>query len=203
MIILGLTGSIGMGKTTVTEQFASLGAATSNADTIVHGLLTADEEVITQIGERFPEAVGKGGVNRQKLGDLVFGNAQHIKWLERILHPKVKAAEVAFAQAAEAAGRWLVVMDIPLLFETGAEKRMDYTAVVSAPYEVQRERVLARAGMTEEKFEAILALQVPDEEKRRRADFVIPTDQGMDASLAVVKTIMDTLKLKEQKRNEG
>lgn len=193
MIILGLTGSIAMGKTTVTNQFAAAGAATTNADAIVHHLLAEDASVIAAIAEAFPDAVTDKRVDRRALGNAVFGNDDALKKLEAILHPRVREAEVAFVLHAEAEGKWLVVLDIPLLYETGADSRCDKVVVVSASAEIQQQRVMQREGMTAEKFRNILARQMPDAEKRRRADFVIETDKGLEHSAAEVRRIMQQL----------
>lgn len=197
MIILGLTGSIGMGKSTVTAQFAEAGAATTNADTIVHGLLAEDKEVIARVGKAFPQAVENGIINRRILGNRVFGDDAAMQVLESILHPKVRAAEMAFILKAQQAGREVAVLDIPLLYETGADTRCDVVVVVTAPQAVQRERVLSRPGMTEAKFHDILARQLPDEEKRARADFVIETHKGLEHSAAKVREILHSLKHKD------
>lgn len=201
MIVIGLTGSIAMGKSTISRQFAELGAVISNSDEVVHGLLENDAEVIQAVTELFPSAVCEGKIDRSTLGKIVFADDVALKKLEAILHPKVRMAEEACVAQAKRKGAWLVVLDIPLLFETHTEKRVDKVVVVTAPYEVQKSRVLARPGMTEEKFEQVLRRQVPDEEKRRRADFIVHTDKGMDESFAVVKDIVKTLKqIEEQKR---
>lgn len=196
MIVLGLTGSIGMGKSTVTGQFADEGAAVTNADAIVHRLLEEDAKVIAAIAARFPDAVEQGKVDRRRLGDAVFGDDAAMKALESILHPRVRAEEVAFVLKAQNAGKWLAVLDIPLLFETGADARCDAVVVVTAPEAVQRERVLARPGMTEEKFRRVLARQMPDAEKRARADYVVETHDGLERSAREVRRIMQELKEK-------
>lgn len=201
MIILGLTGSIAMGKTTVTNQFAHAGAATTNADAIVHALLEKDAKVIAAVQEAFPQAVENGIVNRRALGDAVFADSAAMKTLENLLHPRVRAAEVAFVLKAQKEGKWLVVLDIPLLFETGADARCDKVVVVSASAEIQRERVMSRSGMTEEKFRAILARQMPDAEKRARADYIIETDNGLEHSAAQVRAIIDELQQLEGHRH--
>lgn len=198
MIVLGLTGSIGMGKTTVTGQFADAGAATTNADAIVHALLEKDEKVIAAIGEQFPEAIDDGKVSRQKLGAAVFNDDIAIRKLEHILHPRVRAAEVSFVLKSQKEGKELVVLDIPLLYESGADARCDAVVVVTAPEDVQRERVMSRPHMTEEKFRAILSRQLPDAEKRTRADFIIETHKGLEHSAEAVQTVIAALKKKKE-----
>lgn len=194
VVILGVTGSIAMGKSTVTQMFADCGAATTNADTIVHDLYTQDAEVIRFIEEHWPSAVEAGAVDRKKLGAAVFGDDTAIRKLEALLHPKVKQTEEAFVQQAAAAGKWLMVLDIPLLYETGAERRCDYVAVVSSPPEVQKARALSRPNMTEEKFAQILSRQLPDAEKRQRADFIIDTGKTLLHAESDVKKTVKQLK---------
>ena len=175
MIRIGLTGSIGMGKSTVLQMFADFGAAVWNADDAVHRLYARGGKGVPFIEKAFPDAVVDGAVDRARLANLVLGDADAVKKLEAIVHPLVGEDREAFMAAAENTGADAVVLDIPLLFENGLEKFFDAVVVVSAPAEVQRARVLARPGMTEEKFEAILKLQTPDAEKRQRADYVIDT----------------------------
>jgi dephospho-CoA kinase len=175
MIRIGLTGSIGMGKSTVLQMFADFGAAVWNADDAVHRLYARGGKGVPFIEKAFPDAVVDGAVDRARLAKLVLGDADAVKKLEAIVHPLVGEDREAFMAAAENTGADAVVLDIPLLFENGLEKFFDAVVVVSAPAEVQRARVLARPGMTEEKFEAILKLQTPDAEKRQRADYVIDT----------------------------
>ena len=175
MIRIGLTGSIGMGKSTVLLMFADFGAAVWNADDAVHRLYARGGKGVPFIEKAFPDAVVDGAVDRARLAKLVLGDADAVKKLEAIVHPLVGEDREAFMAAAENTGADAVVLDIPLLFENGLEKFFDAVVVVSAPAEVQRARVLARPGMTEEKFEAILKLQTPDAEKRQRADYVIDT----------------------------
>jgi len=189
-VVIGLTGSIGMGKTLVTAQFAALGAKTCNADDIVHGLLAQGGAAVAEVGAQFPGVVKDGAVDRQALGKIVFADGEKRKLLEGIIHPKVIAAEEAFVARAKAEGVKFVVLDIPLLFETGGDKRFDKTVVVSAPHFIQRKRVLRREGMTEEKFARILASQMPDKEKRQRADFVVQTGFGRGYSLWQVRRIV-------------
>lgn len=191
MIVLGLTGSIGMGKSTTARMFRDAGVPVHDSDETVHRLYAG--EAARLIEKRFPGVVHDGLVDREKLAKAVLGQPDALKDLERIVHPLVRADADAFLERHRQEGARLALLDIPLLFETGGEDRVDRIVVVTAPVEVQRERVLARAGMTEEKFEAILSRQVPDEEKRRRADYIIDTGQGMDAARRRVAEIVDEL----------
>ena len=191
MIVLGLTGSIGMGKSTTARMFRDAGVPVHDSDETVHRLYAG--EAARLIEKRFPGVVHDGVVDREKLAKAVLGQPDALKDLERIVHPLVRADADAFLERHRQEGARLALLDIPLLFETGGEDRVDRIVVVTAPVEVQRERVLARAGMTEEKFEAILSRQVPDEEKRRRADYIIDTGQGMDAARRRVAEIVDEL----------
>lgn len=175
--ILGLTGSIGMGKSAVAAMLRGLGVPVFDADAAVHELQGPGGACIAPIERAFPGTTGPQGVDRQKLGAAVFGNPEALKLLESIVHPEV--AEMRRAFLADNADAPLIVFDIPLLFEKTGNHGLDAVAVVSAPYEQQRERVLARPGMTEEKFAQILKLQVPDAEKRARADHVIDTGTSL------------------------
>jgi dephospho-CoA kinase len=185
--ILGLTGSIGMGKSTVAAMMRELGVPVFDADAAVHVLQGPGGALLPEIEAAFPGTTGAAGVDRPKLGAAVFGDREKLTRLEAIVHPAVADMRGAFLR--ENADRPLIVFDIPLLFEKGGAQALDAVAVVSAPAEVQRARVLARPGMTAEKFEQILALQVPDAEKRQRADFVI--DTGTD--LATTRTAVERL----------
>ena len=182
MVILGLTGSIGMGKTTVANALRACGAAIYDADAAVHRLLAPGGAAVATVLARFPDAAtGEGAAraaDRRVLGARVFADPEALAELEAILHPLVRAGERHFLATSQRRGCRLAVLDMPLLFETGGETRCDATLVVSAPGFVQRARVLGRARMTEERLAAILARQMPDAEKRRRADFVIRT--GLD-----------------------
>lgn len=191
MIILGLTGSIGMGKSTTAKMFADAGVPVSDADRMVHALYAG--AAVPHIEKAFPGTVSDGVVDRDKLAATVLGNPARLRELEAIVHPLVRAETDAFVERHRQAGAPLIVLDIPLLFEIGGMGRVDRILVVTAPADVQRERVLSRPGMTEEKFEAILAKQVPDAEKRRRADFVIDTSRGMDAAREDVLRIIAEL----------
>lgn len=192
--VLGITGSIAMGKSTVTQMFADCGAATTSADAIVHELYTQNEEVIAYVRQHWPDAVVDGQVDRKKLGAAVFGDDAAVKRLEALLHPKVKQTEEDFVRQAQAARQWLAVLDIPLLYETGAETRCDYVVVVTSPPEIQKSRALARANMTEEKLAHILSRQMPDAEKRARADFIVDTGKTLLHSESEVKKIVKLLK---------
>lgn len=191
MIILGLTGSIGMGKSTTAQMFRDAGVPVHDSDEAVHRLYAGAAAPL--IEARFPGTVDNGVVDREKLSKQVLGQPEALRDLERIIHPLVRADADAFLQASRAAGAAFAVMDIPLLFETQGEGRVDKIAVVSAPEAVQRARVLARPGMTSEKLEAILARQVPDAEKRARADFIIDTGSGLDATRRDVQAIITQL----------
>ncbi|MFC3723912.1 dephospho-CoA kinase [Neoaquamicrobium sediminum] len=191
MIVLGLTGSIGMGKSTTARMFRDAGVPVHDSDETVHRLYAG--KAARLIEKRFPGVVHDGVVDREKLAKAVLGQPDALKDLERIVHPLVRADADAFLERHGQEGARLALLDIPLLFETGGEDRVDRIVVVTAPAEVQRERVLVRPGMTEEKFEAILSRQVPDAEKRRRADYIIDTGQGMDAARRRVAEIVDEL----------
>ena len=189
--VLGLTGSIGMGKSAVAAMFAGLNVPVFDADAAVHRLQGPGGELLPEIEAAFPGSTGPDGVNRGKLGAAVFGNRAELARLEGIVHPAVARLRAAFL--AENAGRPLVVFDIPLLFEKGGQAQVDAVVVVSAPAEVQRERVLARPGMTAEKFAQILALQVPDAEKRARADHVIDTGTSLAETRHAVQALVHRL----------
>ena len=188
MFVLGLTGSLGMGKSTTTKFFVEEGVPVHDADAVVHRLYEA--EAAPLIEKTFPGTTTGGKVDREKLAQRVLDNAAAIKMLEAIVHPLVRASENRFLAEAERKGATVAVLDIPLLFETGGDKRCDAVVVVSAPATVQRERVFARPGMTEQKFASIIAKQMPDDEKRKRADFVVDTSKGLDAARAQVRDIL-------------
>lgn len=191
MIVLGLTGSIAMGKSTTAAIFAEAGVPVHDSDAAVHRLYRGAAAPL--IEARFPGTVAGGVVDREKLGKAVLGDARALRDLEKIVHPLVRADADAFVARHREAGAKLVLLDIPLLFETGGEERVDRIVVVTAPLQVQRERVLSRPGMSEEKFAAILARQLPDEEKRARADFIIDTSLGMEAARIAVQDIVEEL----------
>ncbi|WP_341365210.1 dephospho-CoA kinase [Thalassospira sp. SN3W] len=193
MVILGLTGSIGMGKSTAAGMFRYLGVPVHDADASVHHLMAPDGAAFEPIISAFPDVLQDGRIDRQILGPIVFADSDALKCLEAILHPLVRGEENRFLKQNRLAQRPLVVLDIPLLFETAGEKRCDQVAVVSAPEFIQRQRVMARSGMTEAKFSAILAKQMPDREKRRKADFIIPTGLGRAVTFAKIRTIVDQL----------
>ena len=188
---LGLTGSIGMGKSTVARMFAELGVPVFDADAAVHRLQGKGGRLVAAIEAAFPDTTGPDGVNRTALGEAVLGKPALLGRLEAIVHPAVVEERAAFLR--EHAVAPLVVFDIPLLFETGGEARVDKIAVVSAPASMQRARVLARPGMTEQRFAAILARQTPDAEKRARADYVIDTGGSLDRTRARVAEIVANL----------
>ncbi len=194
MIIIGLTGSIGMGKSTVAAMFAEEGVPVLDSDATVHALYAPGGRAVAPVEAAFPGVTKNGGIDRAMLSMHVVGNAGATKRLEEIVHPLVRAAQAEIIQAHRDAGAPLLLMDIPLLFEGDGHKAVDKTVVVSAPPNVQRARVLARPGMTEAKFEAILALQMPDAEKRARADFVIDTGASLDETRAQVRAVLDALR---------
>ena len=193
MIVLGLTGSIGMGKSTAARQLRRLGFPVHDADAVVHRLLARGGAAVTAIAAAFPGVVRDGAVDRRALGGLVFGNPVLLKRLEAILHPLVRQAEHKFLARARRQRRRLVVLDIPLLFETGGQARCDAVAVVSAPPFVQARRVLARPGMTPERLEAIRRSQMADADKRRRADVIIPTGRGYRPALRALVQVTAAL----------
>jgi dephospho-CoA kinase len=188
MVVIGLTGSLGMGKSTTSRFFAEAGIPVFDADETVHRLYAGD--AAAPIEAAFPGTTGEQGVDREKLALAVLGNAAALARLEAIVHPLVRQEEQRFLAAARYTGARVAVLDIPLLFETGGDGRVDAVVVVSAPPEVQRARAFERPGMTEEKFRALLAKQMPDEEKRRRADFVVDSSQGYDFARAQVHAIL-------------
>lgn len=188
MITLGLTGSIGMGKSTVAKMFAEEGVPVFDADAAVHRLQGPEGALVAEIEAHFPGTTGAAGVNRGALAERVLGEPEALRRLEALVHPAVAREREAFLAAHAAAP--LVLLDIPLLFEAGGWNQVDRIAVVSAPPGVQRERVLARPGITPEKLEAILARQMPDAEKRARADYVIPTGGTFETTRAAVRAIV-------------
>lgn len=192
--IIGLTGSIGMGKSETARMFARLGVPVHDADATVHALYGRGGLAAAPIAAAFPEAVHGGQVDRAALARLVTGDDAAMQRLEAIVHPLVVKERDAFLAAAAAAGEAFVAFDIPLLFETGRGGEVDAIVVVSAPHHVQRERVLARPGMTLDRLEAIHARQVPDAEKRAKADFVVETGKGLDHAFEQVQRIMAELK---------
>ncbi len=193
MIVLGLTGSIGMGKSTVAKMFAEEGAPAFDSDAAVHQLYAKGGAAVAAVGAEFPAAIRDGAVDRALLSPLVLESPAALKRLEQIVHPFVRQAQVEFAENARAMGAAFVVFDIPLLLEGKNADLFDKIIVVSAPADVQRARVLARPGMTEEKFQQILARQMPDAEKRARADFVIDTGGTLEEARAQVRAVLDAL----------
>ncbi len=191
MILLGLTGSIGMGKSTTAKLFCDFGVPVHDSDEAVHRLYRGKAAPLVEAA--FPGTTVDGVVDRAKLAERVLGDREALKRLEAIVHPLVRADATAFLKPHHAAGAPLAVVDIPLLYETDGRNRVDLVAVVTAPYEVQRERVLSRPGMTEEKFQKILAKQVPDAQKREMADFVIDTSRGIEAARDQVADIIEKL----------
>jgi dephospho-CoA kinase len=194
MIILGLTGSIGMGKTTTAQMFRDEGADVFDADAAVHALYAAGGAAGPPLRPLFPEAVGADGrVDRGTLGRMLETDPSRVGDLEAVVHPLVRAARDGFLQAARTAGASVAVLDIPLLFETGADARVDAVVVVTAPAEVQRARVLLRPGMDEVRFGFLSSRQLPDADKRRRADFLVDTGSGFDAARRQVQAVMATV----------
>ncbi|MCM8731159.1 dephospho-CoA kinase [Hephaestia sp. GCM10023244] len=191
-LTIGLTGSIGMGKTTAAAMFAAEGAPVFDADAVVHALQGPGGRLVAAIEALFPGTTGPDGVDRAALGGAVLGDREKLRQLEALVHPAVAEERRHFL--ATHADAPLVVLDIPLLFETGGEAHVDKVVVVSAPEAVQRARVLKRPGMTEARFAAILARQTPDAEKRARADFVIRTDCPMDATRAQIRAVIACLR---------
>jgi dephospho-CoA kinase len=188
MVILGLTGSIGMGKSTAAGFFAEAGAPVHDADAAVHQLYAGT--AAAAIEAAFPGTTAGGKVDRVRLSEQVLEDPAALKRLEAIVHPLVRRDEERFLREAEGAGATIAVLNIPLLFETGGDKRCDAVVVVSAPPEMQRARVMTRPGMTEEKFASLLGKQVPDAEKRRRADFVVDSSKDLDSTRAQVRAIL-------------
>jgi dephospho-CoA kinase len=191
MTVLGLTGSIGMGKSTVARMFAEAGVPVFDADAMVHQLQGPEGALVGEIERRFPGSTGPAGVDRKVLAAMVLGDSAALARLEALVHPAVAAARKAFLRRHR--GAPLVVLDIPLLFEKGRAAEVDKVAVVSAPAEIQRARVLARSDMTEARFARVLALQMPDAEKRAKADFVIPTGGSLEETNAAVRSIIACL----------
>ena len=198
MLVLGLTGSIGMGKSTTARFFAQEGVPVHDADATVHTLY--EGEAVAPVEAAFPGSTANGKVDREKLSRQVLGKPEAMQRLEAIVHPLVRRAEQRFLAEAEKSGAAIAVLDIPLLFETRGEERCDAVVVVSAPEEMQRARAFERPGMTDEKFAALLAKQVPDSEKRARADFVVDTSQGFDSAHAQVRAILARAKTLPKRR---
>ncbi|MGZ8389033.1 MAG: dephospho-CoA kinase [Rhodoplanes sp.] len=198
MIVIGLTGSLGMGKSATALMFAEAGVPVHDADATVHRLYEGD--AVEPIQAAFPGVTSTGRIDREKLGARVLNDAAALKRLEAIVHPLVRREEERFLAEAEARGARCALLDIPLLFEMGADQRVDVVVVVSAPFEEQRRRVLRRPGMTAERFESLLVKQLPDAEKRQRADFVVDTSQGFDSARAQVRAILQNLERMPKRR---
>lgn len=194
MKIVGLTGSIGMGKSTTASLFKEQGVPVYDADAAVHEIYGRGGAAVEPVGDAFPGVVVGGAIDRARLGVQVLGTPEALKTLEGIVHPLLGQHRRTFFEHAEVNGTDLVVLDVPLLFETGGDRGLDAVIVVSAPEHVQRERVLARPGMTLEKLEAILARQLPDSEKRARADIVIDTSHGVEDARRQVKEAMSRIR---------
>ena len=194
MITIGLTGSIGMGKSTTAAMFAAEGAPVYDADAEVHKLQGVGGAAVDAIAAAFPGSVQDGAVDRQALGAQVFGHPERLQQLNGIIYPLLAEGRAKFFADAEAAGVDMVVLDIPMLFETGGEARMDAVVVVTAPEHVQRERVLARPGYGADRLDAILARQMHDSEKRARAHFTVDTGEGMEAARRQVREIIAVLR---------
>ncbi|HVV65373.1 MAG TPA: dephospho-CoA kinase [Rhizomicrobium sp.] len=195
-LLIGLTGSIGMGKSETARLFARLGVAVYDSDAAVHRLYEPGGAAVAAIAAAFPGSVNDGRVDRAALSERLAGDEAAFRRLEAIVHPLVAEEQRRFLEQAAVRGDDLVVLDIPLLFETGGQARMDAVVVVSAPGEVQRRRVLERPGMSAEKLDRILSRQTPDAEKRARADYVVETDKGLDQALEQVKKIVAELRAK-------
>jgi len=193
MIVLGLTGSIGMGKSTVANMFAEEGVPVCDSDALVHALYAPGGAAVAPVGVAFPGVVRDGGVDRAALSAALRADPSALNRLEAIVHPLVNEAQRAFLDDAKAQGARLAILDIPLLFETGSQSKVDKVVVVSAPAETQRARVMARPGMSEDKFAWLLARQTPDSEKRARADFVIDTGGPLEATRVHVRALLDDL----------
>jgi dephospho-CoA kinase len=190
VILLGLTGSIGMGKSTTAGLLREEGVPVHDSDAAVHDLYAVGGAAVGPVGQAFPSARVDGRIDRARLAAEVVGHPEALERLEALVHPLVAAHRDALVQNARRDGAPVVAFDIPLLFETGAENGLDAVVVVSAPADVQRRRVLARPGMTAEKFEAILARQTPDPDKRARADFIVDTGHGVESARAQVREIL-------------
>jgi dephospho-CoA kinase len=195
MVILGLTGSIAMGKSTAADMFRRLRVPVHDSDAEVHRLMGPKGAAVVQVEAAFPGVTKNGAIDRAALGVRVFGKPDELRRLERILHPLVAEARNKFTRRQAARGAPVVVYDIPLLFEVGADDLCDAVVVVSAPASLQRQRVLRRAGMSEERLASVLARQMPDAHKRRRADFVVPTGLGRAETLRHIKQIVALAKL--------
>jgi dephospho-CoA kinase len=200
MMVIGLTGSIGMGKSTAATMLRRLGVPVFEADREVHALLGKTGRAVADVAARFPDVAAGNGIDRGRLGEKVFSDERARRDLEAILHPLVRAAEWRFLKAAVMRRAKVVVLDLPLLFETGADRVCDATVVVTAPAFLQEERVLRRTHMTRARFESIRASQMSDAEKRRRADFVVPTGAGVGTTLKSLRRIVTLARAAEESR---
>jgi dephospho-CoA kinase len=194
MIVIGLTGSIGMGKSTVAQMFAEEGAPAFDSDAVVHQLYARGGAAVAPVEAAFPGVAKNGVIDRSALSARLVDNPEAIKQLEAIVHPLVRRAQTEFLDRHRQAGVAAAVLDIPLLFESGGAERVDRIVVVSAPAAVQKQRVISRPGMSEEKFAYLLSRQTPDAEKRARADFVIDTGGELEATRAQVRAVLDALR---------
>jgi len=201
VVVIGLTGSIGMGKSTTARFFARAGVPVHDADSAVHRLYAGAAAPV--IEAEFPGVSGAQGIDRDKLAKRVLSDPEALRRLEGIIHPLVRREEARFLDEAERAGAPIAVLDIPLLFETGADRRVDTVVVVTAPAEIQRARAFRRTGMTEEKFQALLAKQMPDAEKRCRADFVVDTSKGFDFAREQVRAILQAASTQPIRRDRS
>ena len=198
MKIIGLTGSIGMGKSTTAQMFSDLGCPVFDADAAVHILYGKDGRAVPLIRAVFPDAISEGAVNRKRLGEHMRADPLNLKVLESFVHPWVGEMRADFLETSKQDGAKAVVFDIPLLFETGGEKAVDAVVVVSAPAKVQRERVMAREGMSKALFEMILSKQMPDEDKRRRADYIVETDKGLELAKRRVAVVLKSILARQE-----
>lgn len=196
MIVLGLTGSIGMGKSRVASMMRKMGIPVHDSDRAVHCALMPNGVAFEEVAVTFPECWDKKSrvIDRKKLGQIVFNDSKKLKMLEKILHPIARKSQMDFIQKMRKLGRKMVVLEIPLLFETKAQTRVDFVVCVSAPKEIQRRRVMARKNMTKEKFEQILARQMPDDIKRANSDFVINTGLGLAQTMKEIKSMIRELR---------
>jgi dephospho-CoA kinase len=201
--LVGLTGSVGMGKSETAKLFARLGIAVYDADAVVHALYEKDGAAVEKIAAAFPGSVTDRSVDRAALARLLRGDEAGFQRLEAIVHPLVAERERAFVEAAAALGADIVVLDIPLLYETGKDAGMDAVVVVSAPAELQRERVLSRPGMTEERLDQILSRQMSDAEKRAKAHFVVESDKGLEHAFEQVKAIVEELRRRAREKTHA
>ena len=199
VFVIGLTGSIGMGKSTASAMLKARGLPIFDADATVHGLMARGGSAVSAVESAFPGVVNDGAVDRGELGERVFGDNDALRRLERILHPRVGQAERSFLAMVARRRLPIAVRDVPLLFETGGQKRCDATIVISAPAHIQRARVLARPGMTAERLAQILAKQTPDAKKRRLADYVVPSGMGRRVTWDALGRVLDDI----QRRRKG